>query len=227
MIRTSLAALVFALVGLWAFPAAASETRYVTDEVKINMRSGESNSHRILRMLPSGAAVRVLSTDSETGYSKVRTEDGVEGYVLAYQLMGQPSARQRVAVLEGKIQALQEEPLRLAAQLEQLQTSCQKIEADNSLLQSMRSRLEQELESIKRTSANAVQIAEERNALRTQVVSMTRQLEEIRQENRDLSNRNAQHWFLIGGGVLSGGIILGLILPHLRFRRRRTSWGSL
>ena len=56
---------------------------------------------------------------------------------------------------------------------------------------------------------------------------MTRELEDLKQQNRELENSTAQRWFLIGAGVIVGGILLGLILPHLRMRRRRDSWGSL
>ncbi len=33
---------------------ALARTAYVTDELKITLRSGESATHRILRMLPTG-----------------------------------------------------------------------------------------------------------------------------------------------------------------------------
>jgi SH3 domain protein len=59
------------------------------------------------------------------------------------------------------------------------------------------------------------------------VAQQTHQVENLKQENRELRNETNQRWFLIGGGVIIVGIILGLILPHLRFQRRKSSWGSL
>ena len=90
-----------------------------------------------------------------------------------------------------------------------------------------KNRIATELATIKRTSANAVQIAQERSSLRKQVATMTRDLADQEQEIRELKNNSTQRWFLIGGGVLLGGIFLGLLLPHLRVRKRRDSWGSL
>ncbi len=87
-------------------------------------------------------------------------------------------------------------------------------------------RLEQELASIKHASANVVQITEERSELRKNLADLTRQVAELQQENQELQNQTTQRWFLIGAGVVAGGILIGLILPHLRFRRRRSSWGS-
>ncbi|MEJ2591254.1 MAG: TIGR04211 family SH3 domain-containing protein, partial [Candidatus Thiodiazotropha sp.] len=86
---------------------------------------------------------------------------------------------------------------------------------------------EQELQSIQRTASNAIRISNERNELRKQVADLTREVEDLKQENRDLGNEATRDWFLIGAGVIIAGILIGLILPHLRFQRRRNSWGSL
>jgi SH3 domain protein len=50
---------------------------------------------------------------------------------------------------------------------------------------------------------------------------------ELQQANRELANQSTQRWFLIGAGVVCGGILIGLILPRLRLRRRKDTWGSL
>ncbi len=210
-----------------ALADAQAATRYVTDQFKINLRSGESSSHRILRGLESGAPVEVLSVNEETGYSKVRAGGDLEGYVLSYQLMDEPSARQRLAAAEARLRELQQEPDKLASKLSVLQQNYTKLEAENAKLAKLRTQLQQELDGIRRTAANAVQIANERSELRKNVINLTRQVEDLKQENRDLGNQTAQNWFLIGAGVVLLGVILGLILPHLRFQRRKNSWGSL
>ncbi|MCG7943924.1 MAG: TIGR04211 family SH3 domain-containing protein, partial [Candidatus Thiodiazotropha taylori] len=75
--------------------------------------------------------------------------------------------------------------------------------------------------------SNAIRISNERNELVKQVAALTREVEELKQDNRDLSNEATRDWFLIGAGVIIAGILIGLILPHLRFQRRRNSWGTL
>ena len=204
-----------------------AETRYVTDQFNIMMRTGESANHRILRQLPSGTAVKVLETNQDNGYSLVELPNGTTGYVLTRQLMDQPSARDRLEDMEARLRALQEEPDALAAKLTSLQSEYQALQEKQGRLERENTELSQELEGIRRTAANAVRIAEERNDLRKNVVALTRQVEELKQENRDLSHQTAQNWFLIGGGVVVLGILIGLILPHLRFQRRKSSWGSL
>ncbi len=204
-----------------------AESRYVTDQFKVTLRSGESSSHKIIRMLPSGYQLELISSNAENGYSKVKTRDGTTGYILTRQLMKIPSARDRLVAAEAKLAELQEAPELLSAKLSKLQDAYKALESEHKKLQREREALDDELQAIKRTAANAVRISNERNELRKQVATLTREAEELKQTNRELGNDSAQRWFLIGGGVVVGGIILGLILPSLRVRKRKSSWGSL
>ena len=204
-----------------------AETRYITDQVKITMRKGESTGHRIIKMLPSGTAVEVLGTNAKTGYSQIRTEEGTEGYVLSRQLLERPVARDRLAEVEARLAELQQAPEQLGAQLSTLREQHGALESGYQKLKQENQSLAQELATVKHTSANAVRIGNERDDLRKSVAALTREVEDLKQRNRDLSNRQTQNWFLIGAGVIIVGIILGLILPHLRFQRRTSSWGSL
>jgi SH3 domain protein len=205
---------------------ALAETRYVTDQSTITLRKGESTRHKIVRNLPSGEAVQQLEIKESSGYSKIRTEDGTTGYVLTRQLQDEPVARARLAAMETKLAELQQAPDRLATRLAELQAAHEELQVEHQELSGEKGRLEQELASIKHASANVVQITEERSELRKNVADLTRQVANLRQENQDLKNQTTQRWFLIGAGVVTGGILIGLVLPHLRFRRRRDSWGS-
>jgi len=216
----------FLLALLMAGPVLA-ETRYVTDEVQIPIRSGEGTQYRIKRMLPSGTAVEVLTTNSGSGYSRVRLDDGTVGFILTRELLTEPVARNRVADLEARLDELQKAPDQVAAQLTRLKSEHEALQAEHARLGAEKSGIEQELATIRQASANVLRITEERAELRKSVADLTRQVAELEQANRDLANQTNQRWFLIGAGVVAGGILLGLILPHLRFRRRKSSWGTL
>ena len=204
-----------------------AKTAYVTDELKITLRTGESATHRIVRMLPTGERLDVLSSNSATGYSKVRTSGGAEGYVLTRQLVYQPVARDRLAAAEAEVKSLKAAPGELSSRLAKLTEQYKALRQEHEQLKEAKTLVDQQFAALQRTSSNAVRIANERNELRKQVASMTREVEDVKQQNRELENKTAQNWFLIGAGVVVGGIILGLILPHLRVRRRKSSWGSL
>ena len=204
-----------------------AETRYVTDVAKITLRTGESTSHRIIRIYPSGTAMEVLANNKESGYSKVKAPNGQVGYMLSNALMKQPSARSQLAALQQEINDLKAAPGQLRKNLAGLQKEHRELQAAHTELQSIKKKQEMELQSIQRTASNAIRISSERNELRQQVASLTRQVADLQQENRDLNSEATRDWFLIGAGVIIAGILIGLILPHLRFQRRRDTWGSL
>ena len=51
-------------------------------------------------------------------------------------------------------------------------------------------------------------------------------LDAAQQRIRALKERSERDWFIAGAGVLLGGMILGFIIPKIRWKRRR-SWGEL
>ena len=206
----------------------SAEFRYVTDQFKIMMRTGESSSHKITRSLLSGTRLQLISSNKESGYSKVRTPEGKEGYVLTRQLLSEPVAREKLARAMERLEELQAAPGQLSAKLSKLQSEHDELLKSHAALELDKKNLEQELSGIKRTASNAIRVTNERNDLRQQVTTLTRELEELKQENRELSNDSAQDWFIIGAAVIIGGILIGLILPHLRVqsRRSKSSWDS-
>jgi len=204
-----------------------AETLFVTDQFKVMVRSGEGTSHKIIRMLSSGTPVELIRSNPDTGYSEVRLANSNIGYILTRQLMNSPSAREQLAEAKAKVSALTAEPGRLTTQLSDLQNQHKALTQEYSSLQREKRSIERELAVIKRTAANAVKIAEERNQLSDQVEGLEAQLSNLRLENQSLSKQSTQKWFMIGAGVTVTGILIGLILPHLRLRRRKDNWGSL
>ncbi|MCF6280784.1 MAG: TIGR04211 family SH3 domain-containing protein [Candidatus Polarisedimenticolaceae bacterium] len=217
---------IVALLLLFISANALAETSYITDQFKVTMRSGESSEYRVVRMLPSGTAVEVINRSAESGYSHVRAQ-GSEGYILTRQLLNEPIAREQLSQLKAEIVDLSSAPDQLKRKLIDLTKQHKALTGAHKELKEIKGKLEQELNGIRRTAANAIRISEERNELGQQVAALTRSVEDLKQENRDLTNQSDQNWFLIGAAVIIGGILIGLILPHLRFQRRKSSWNSL
>ena len=204
-----------------------AQDAYVTDKFTVAVRSGEAADYRILRMLRTGTKVEVISQNRETGYSKIRFNNGKEGFVLTHQLLDEPTARDRLADLEKEMVLLKGEPDELKSKLADATQKATQFEKSYKDAEARARSAEQELAAFKRISSDAVSVAEERNSLREQVAELNRDLAEAKQETLELENNDTQHWFLIGASVLLGGIILGLILPNLRSRRPKQSWDSL
>jgi SH3 domain protein len=203
-----------------------AETRYITDENKVMMRAGQGNEFKIIAQLDSGDEVELLQK-LDGGYAQVKTQDGKIGYLLSRYLMDQPSARSRVAALEQQLNELRGQPDQIANKFAALQQEHTQLVQHCKGIETAKGKADQELEDIKRISSDAVQIANERMELRKQVTSLIREAEELKQANRLLENSETQRWFLIGAGVILGGILIGVIMPNLRLQRRKNDWDRL
>lgn len=206
--------------------AAQAETRYASDELEIALRSGTSTQHRILRMIPSGTPLQVLQHDEASGYTKVRAPSGTEGWVLTRLLMTTPSARDRLAAAEKKLAELELQSRQRQTRLSETGKEIQALEQALEQTRAENQKLSKQLADIQRTASSALAIDSENKDLKNSLMQMQRDQETLRQENEALRDRTARDWFMIGAGVLVVGIILGLLLPRIRLRKR-SSWDSL
>ncbi|MDH3900987.1 MAG: TIGR04211 family SH3 domain-containing protein [Gammaproteobacteria bacterium] len=204
---------------------ALAETRYVSDSLEITMRSGKSTSHGITRMLRSGTPVEILETDKKTGYSHVRTHSGKDGYVLSRFLMKGPAARDRLAEAEKELAELELENRKMATAIQAMNEEKMSLQQDQNSLAGEHRKVSQELSEIKRTASSALAMDSENKELKSRVVTMERTLQTLQQENESLKDRTARDWFMVGAAVVLLGIIVGLIIPRIRWRKK-TSWGD-
>jgi SH3 domain protein len=218
-------ALPLALWLLAAASAALADTRYVSDEMEVPVRSGKTVEHKILRMIPAGMAVEVLEVDPE-GYSRVRAK-GAEGWVLSRYLSEQPSARERLATLEGENAALVEQNRQLKEGLSSASAESQELHRSTTALREENAGLRREMEALRHAAARPAEVAQENERLRRELAEVQSDLESVRTRADVLGNAAYRQWFATGGGVAVAGLLLGLVLPRLYARRRRSSWDRL
>jgi len=218
----------FALIVLLLIAAqvSAQTVRYVTDKLAITMRTGQSTQHNIVRMLNSGSKVEVLETSEDDGYSHVRTADGADGWVLTRYLVEIPVARDRLVEAQQKLAALEIDNTQLRNEASTLSKRLNEYEAAQKQLQQKNEELGHEVATLSEAAARPIAIDRENKDLKAKLSKMQNTLEAVQQENRILSGSNTRNWFLAGAGVLIVGMILGLLIPKLRWRRK-DSWGSL
>ena len=204
---------------------AFADTRYVSDNLEITMRSGKSTGHGIIRMLRSGTPVDVLETDKKSGYSHIRTKSGKEGWVLTRFLMNGQAARDRLASAEKKLAELELENRKMKTTVQGLQDEKKSIEQARTSLAGEHRNVSQELAEIKRTASSALAIDSENKELKSRVVLLERKLQTMQQENEVLKDRTARDWFMVGSGVVLLGIVVGLIIPRIRWRKK-SSWDT-
>jgi SH3 domain protein len=216
-------------------PPAAAETRYVVDELIITLRIGKSTDHKILKSLTTGTPLEVLDDADET-YTKVRTTDGIEGYVLRQYISADIPKKQRIKELETltgtlqkKIGDLQEAKNSLEIQLktirEDYQQNLSNISAKSEdqaqhlegALNNERAMAEK-YNTLLEQAGNVVEIAAERDQLQQINKKMETEVTALREKNDKLAESRMIKWFLAGGGVFLFGWIIGKISRKKRSR---------
>ena len=203
------------------FPASGrAETSWVSDQFEITMRSGPSTENAIILMLPSGTALEVLERDEESGYARVQTSSGRDGWVLIRYLMRQPPARQQVADLSEQLSRARSRGDSLSGQFEAVKQQQEDTAAQLRSLQEKNDALTSELQDVRRISADVLAINEDNQALRQRLSDSEIKLNMLEEENHALRSRQNRDWFVAGAAVLFVGMLMGLVIPRIRLRRR-------
>ena len=199
---------------------AMAEPAWVTDQFEITLRSGPSTSNAIQLMVDSGTRLEVLERDPDSGYSRVRTQGGTEGWVLTRYLMREPSAREQLETLTGQLTNATTRGSSLNSQLESIRSEYDSANQQIATLESEKAVVEQELAEIRRTAANVLSINDQNKSLMDQLTAAQIRADTLEQENRELASQTTRYWFMSGALVLLVGVILGLWLPRIRWQRR-------
>lgn len=203
---------------------AQAQTRYVSDNLIVELRRGPSTEYLILRNLQAGEAVEVLEQNAENGYSRVRAlDEGTEGWILTRFLTAEPIARDRLAVAERNLTAARARVTELEQRVGDLSAELDRTKSELDQTRGVHGEVSAELADLRSASANVVQIREQNESLRQRLAERDQQVDRLTLENGVLASRNNQNWFIVGAGVLLGGIVIGLIAPSLR-RKRRSDW---
>lgn len=205
---------------------ANAATRYVTDVFQVTLRSGKSTQNEIVRMLPSGTALNVLEVDSKSGYSRVSTPSGKEGWILTRYLMDLPSARARLSRSETKLAGNEQNLGKIKEELNLTSNQKRVLESERKKLSEQNIKLSKQLSEIKQTSSNAIKLSSDNQLLKKQVGENEREIQFLQQENASLQDRSNRDWFMVGALVVVASMIFGILLTRIRWKKK-SSWGDL
>jgi len=214
--------LIACITAAWLGAAAAvrAESVWVSDEFEIMLRTGPTNGNAIERMLGSGTQLEALEADAASGYSRVRTASGKEGWVLTRYLMGEPPAREQLRRVSDELAAANARGRSRTAKMGELERKQKDASRRIKELAAAKARLETELAEVLRKAADVLSIDNENKELKQQLADDEIKISVLREENSVLASQRNRYWFITGAMVLLGGILLGVILPKMKFRRR-------
>ena len=215
----------FVLAGLLLLSAAAQAQRmYVTDELVITLRTGPSTQNTVIANLQTGDGVEVLEVDDAAGYTRVRViGDGDEGWVLTRYLMSEPSSDQQLATAQQELSRAREVIADLQADIDQLTSNLSDTSSALSAAENSHRTVSAELDHIREASANVIELENRNESLRRSNIELSAEVDALTVETSRLGSRNRQNWFVVGALVLTFGIVIGLVAPSLR-ARKRTDW---
>ena len=199
-----------------------AESIYVSDHLVITIRSGKGTQYQIIKTAPSGTKLEVLE-ETDEGYTYIRTPDGVEGWVRTQYLSKEPIAKVLLERAQARLTKLAEQNSLLKTEVKSLRKEASTLSAENKNLSGSSKSLDEELAHLKQVAARPIQLENENRKLQQANVTLEKELQLLGQENQVLKDRSNREWFVYGALVLLGGLVIGLVIPKIRWKKS-SSW---
>lgn len=106
--------------------------------------------------------------------------------------------------------------------LAQGQTRKQQIERLEQQIEGLSAQLQQEQQSVRQALANIEQLEQELSQSQQAMVQTTQERDAIQQELSGYADETQMKWFINGGMVAGGGVLLGLILSLVSRKKKRS-----
>jgi len=198
---------------------------YIDDTLLVPLRSGEGTSFRIVHKgLKSGIKLEILEQSKQSGYSKIRTPGGIEGFLPTRYLTSTPIARIRLLTANKNISLLQTENTKLKKELGTITKAHKSLGQNFKKTSTELASNSKELTNIKSISSNALNLDRRNRELRESNEQLRSQLELLQTENMRLKDKSESNTMLMGGGLVTLGIIIALVIPLIRPSKKSDSW---
>ena len=183
----------------------AEEKRYISDELSTWVRSGPSDSYRLVATLNAGEQVTLLQTNDDTHYGQIRDASGRTAWIPLTQLSQQPSLRTRVPQLEQQVKDLTDKLANIDGSWNQRTAEMQKkVAGSDDAINSLKA---------------------QNQKLKNELVVAQKKVNAANVQLDDKQRTIIMQWFMYGGGVAGVGLLLGLLLPHMiPSRKKKDRW---
>lgn len=183
-----------------------ADTQFISDVCYVSLRAEQNNQSKVVFSgLKTGNVVTLLEAPEESDWSKVRTENGKEGWLRRQYLTSNPTAQMQLERLMANQAA---KPPAIDPQAE-VPAACQAYAS--------------ELSSLKALSADAVNLNKRYQDLLAEHEMVKTRLDGLRAENERLKDSHRYTQWMFGGALVALGILLTLIIQAIR-PKARTQW---
>ncbi len=195
-----------------------AETMYVSDTIKIMLRTGPGVDHKIIAMIRSGEEVEVIEPDEK--WTRVRLPSGKEGWILSRFLTSKQPSRILLERLKENHKALSLQVASLLEENTKLKKENRRFGLKLAENEEILARVSKSYETLKTESAEFLELKSNYEKTASQLANQTEKLKKTEEELTKLLLHQNIKWFLSGAGVLVAGFILGFSAKR---QRRKSS----
>jgi len=195
-----------------------AESMYISDVLKVTVRSGPSTEYKILDIAESGDRVEILETGED--WTLVRLANGKEGYVTSRYLVAGPTSSIRLEQLQIKQKAITQQAAALLEENTKLREENKNLKSALDGTENSLKKLDGEYKELKAGSAEFLTLKTKFKKVSEQLIEQSQKAEKLDKELSKVELNQYIKWFLAGSGVLLVGFIVGF---SARRQRRRPS----
>ena len=198
--------------------AGLAETMYVSDQLKVTVRSGPGTEYKILDIAESGDPVDILERGDD--WTLVKLANGKEGYVTTRYLVTGPTYAIRFEQLQAKHKALTQQAAALLEENTRLSQENKQFSSSLDGTEKSLKKLQGDYQELKAGSAEFLTLKAKFKQVSEQLAAQTQRANQLDKELSKVELNQYIKWFLAGSGVLLLGFIVGF---SARRGRRRPS----
>ena len=202
-----------------------SETRYISDQLVVSLRSQPQNNADAITYLRTGTKVDIIGEDG--AFYQVKTKDNGIGFVQKTYLVEdtpKPAIIKQLSkeneTLKNRINTLEQQyqeaiskgdnaHLTLVDELKEARQLVNDLQKDLDESKSGFQKASNAFNTLEKNAKNVVEITADRDQLRASNEELSKKLDRIGEEKFALQKSKSIQWFLAGAGVLFVGWIIG------------------
>ena len=197
---------------------------FVTDEFTIEMRSGNSRDHRIIKFIGSGTQLRLKQLSDDEQWAEISTETGLTGWMETQYLSSSPAFKAQFDHLKTQYDTLSQSQ---SNQSKALATANSTLESKQSLIKQLKTNLtelQRQHDELEEISQQTVEIDKRNQRLNTDLELLKAKNEELAIENTQLEHDRYHDGIIHGTLALLVGCLLTLLIPRFAPKKTASSW---
>ena len=202
-----------------------ADTRYVSDRLIISVRDGQNQDAAVLGYIETGTPVAIL--EEKEDLFKIRTEDGIEGWVRAQYIVSEKPKALIIENLKNEIMSLNKEfenlkngqasaSNTLSKTKKMYQKKIEELEEEVNINQKFAAKaksdfiqLDKKYTNLLKHSKNTEELISQVDKLKKLNAELNTEVKSLRKDQKNPLKSNRIQSFIAGAGVLLFGFILG------------------